>query len=310
MKQIEILAPAKINLFLKILDKRKDGYHNLETVFEKVSLFDKIYLKESPINEIIIRSNVCNSLFSGKHNTVYKAIHLIKEKIGVKRGVYAYVQKNIPVAAGLAGGSSDAAATLKGLNRLWKLGLGNKDLLNISKSIGSDVPLFMSEGSFLSGRERGDLVSRIKGAGKLKLWHILAVPNFGISTVCAYSLFDRYYFNKNRGLKNTDLQGKLRLTIPAYSVKIITYALLNRDVSLLNYYSYNSFESVITREFPKLASFKKTLEETSRDFVHISGSGPTLFMTFSTRKEAEGLIRKIRKVVNKCRCFLVNTCTV
>ncbi|MBL7130508.1 MAG: 4-(cytidine 5'-diphospho)-2-C-methyl-D-erythritol kinase [Candidatus Omnitrophica bacterium] len=308
MKQIQILAPAKINLFLKILNKRKDDYHNIETIFEKVSLFDKIILRESPKNDVIIESNVKDLRFLGKSNTVYKAIHLIKKRLRVKRGIYAYVEKSIPIGAGLGGGSSDAVATLKGINRLWRLGLCKKDLLNLSKNIGSDVPLFMLNGSFLLGKGRGEELSRIPGTSNLKLWHILVVPNLKISTHYAYSLFDKYYLSKKRGVRSGVLQGKLRLTIPTYSANIITYALLNRDVSLLNYYSYNSFKSLILREFTKLSSLNRILENINRDFVHLSGSGSALFMTFSDRKEAEYPIRKIKKVVSKCNCFLVHTC--
>jgi len=307
MKRITILAPAKINLFFKILNRRKDGYHNIETVFEKISLFDKILIKEIPGDDIIIESNSKDLSFSDKNNTVYQAIYLIKKKFRINRGLYVYVEKNIPVAAGLGGGSSDAAATLKGLNRLWGLGLPNRTLLNFSKRIGSDVPLFALKGNFLLGKGKGELLSRISGVNNLKLWHILIVPNIRISTPCAYSLFDKHYFAKKRESKSIKYQRKLGLTMPLYSANIILHALLNRDVSLLNYYSYNSFEDLITREHVELARFKRVLEDVTGDFVHMSGSGSALFMTFSRRKEAEYLIGKAKKVINRCRIFLVNT---
>jgi len=119
MKSINVLAPAKINLFLRILNKRRDGFHDIETVFEKISLFDKILIKEIPQDDIKVESNCREISLLGKNNIIYKVIYSIKSKFRIKKGIYAYIEKNIPIKAGLGGGSSDAAATLKGLNRLW-----------------------------------------------------------------------------------------------------------------------------------------------------------------------------------------------
>lgn len=305
MKEIQVLAPAKLNLFLKILNKRRDGFHNIETVFEKVSLFDKISLKEIPPNEIIIRSNVKN--LATKDNSVYKAASLIKNKFNIKKGLSIYLEKNIPVAAGLAGGSSDAASALKALNTLWNLGLSEKGLLKLSQNIGSDVSLFISKESFILGKGKGDKVSSIKGTKNLKLWHILIAPGIKIATPLAYSLFDRYYLGKKSGFANANLHRKLRLTMPPYSANIIAASLSNRDVSLLNYYSYNTFESLILKRFLDLARIKKNIEEKTKNFVHLSGSGSALFMTFSNRKGAGGLLEKVKKAVKDCRFFLVHT---
>lgn len=302
MKEIEALAPAKLNLFLKILNKRPDGYHNIETVFEKISLFDRIVIKENPRNEIIIESN-SRRLPLDKNNIIYKSIVLIKEKFKINKGLFVYLDKNIPISAGLGGGSSDAAAVLKGLNKFWKLGLSKDDFLDFAGFLGCDVPLFILEDSFLLGRERGDKLFKIPKVGNFKLWHILAAPDKAVSTIHAYTLFDKCSIgiSKNRG--------KMGLTMPDYSVNIITYALLNRDVSLLNYYSYNSFESLIIRQFPALIRIKSILERLTSSFVHMSGSGSTLFITFSDRKEAENVMEKIKinKAMNKCRFFLVST---
>ncbi|MDD5006209.1 MAG: 4-(cytidine 5'-diphospho)-2-C-methyl-D-erythritol kinase [Candidatus Omnitrophica bacterium] len=307
MKQVKVLAPAKINLFLKILNKREDGYHNIETVFEKISLFDKVILKDIPTDKVVIESNCKDILLAQKNNTVYKAICLIKNKFRIKRGLYVYIEKNIPIAAGLGGGSSDAAATIKGLNKLWNLGLSKKELLNLSRGIGSDVPLFMAEGSFLLGSERGNKVSKISKTDNLKLWHILIASGIKVSTPYAYSLFDKHYVRGEGEFRGSSLSKRLRLTIPPYGANIVTCALLKRDVSLLNYYSYNSFENLVIKQFPKLARLKGVLEDIAHDFVHMSGSGSALFMTFSNRKGAEYLIRKMRGLPKVCRYFLVST---
>jgi len=308
MRQVQILAPAKINLFLKILNKHRDGYHDIETVFEKISLFDRLILRDNPKDEIVIKSNSRDLCFRVKNNTIYKAIESIRRKLRIKRGVAVYLEKNIPIGAGLGGGSSDAVAALKGLNKLWGLRLSRRVLVNLAKNIGSDVPLFMSEDSFLLGRGRGEVLTRIPRTKSLKLWHILVVPDIKISTSYAYSLFDRHFLSRKKASGSGFLPGKLRLTIPAYSANIIIRALLSRDVSLLNYYSYNSFKSLILRRFTRLARLNRELENINRDFVHLSGSGSTLFMTFSNRKEAENLVRKIKKAVKSCSAFVVHTC--
>ncbi|MDD5292049.1 MAG: 4-(cytidine 5'-diphospho)-2-C-methyl-D-erythritol kinase [Candidatus Omnitrophica bacterium] len=305
MKQIDVLAPAKINLFLKILNRRSDGFHNIETVFEKVSLSDRIIFKNIPQNKVVVDSNIKS--LCGKNSSVYKAACLIKEKFKINKGVSIYLDKNIPMAAGLGGGSSDAASTLKALNGLWKMGLSDESLLNLSRNIGSDDPLFILKGSFILGKGKGDKVSRIKGVDGLKLWHILIAPKIKVSTPFAYSLFDRHYLGVRKACAGFDLPKKMKLTMPPYGANIITRSLFNRDVSLLNYYSYNTFESLILRQFPKLAKIKKAIEEKARDFIHLSGSGSTLFITFSNRKGAEGLLEKIGKVAPDCRLFLVHT---
>lgn len=307
MKSIKVLAPAKINLFLRILNKRRDGFHDIETVFEKISLFDKILIKEIPQDDIKVESNCREISLLGKNNTIYKAISLIKRKFRIKKGIYAYIEKNIPIKAGLGGGSSDAAATLEGLNRLWRLGLSTKELLNIAKNIGSDVPLFILKDSFLLGRGKGEKLTKIRGAGSIKLWHILINSGIKISTPHAYSLFDKHFFARNRGLKSKNYQKKMRLTIPPYSVNIIIHALFNRDVSLLNYYSYNIFEDLVVRKSPRLAKLKRSLEKITREFVHMTGSGSTLFMTFSSKKEASRIANKVGKVIDRCCCFIVST---
>jgi len=305
MKQIEVLSPAKINLFLKILNRRKDGFHDVETVFEKVSLFDRIILRENPCGEIVFSSNIKE--LSTKDNYICKAALLIKKEFNIKQGVSIYLEKNIPVAAGLGGGSSNAACTILALNRFWKLGLSNKELVNLARKTGSDAASFILKGSFISGKGRGDVVCPIKGTEKLKLWHILIAPNIRISTPYAYSVFDMYYLEKKVAFQGGNLHRKMRLTMPTYSANIILHALLSRDVSLLNYYSYNTFESLILRQFPKLARIKKAIEKETGSFVYLSGSGSTLFLTFSNRKGAEGLLGRIGKKVKNSRLFLVHT---
>lgn len=154
MRTIELTSPAKINLFLEILGKRNDGYHDIVTVFEKIDLCDRIRLSESD-SGIALTSNL-KELPLDKNNLVYRASSLLKNTYGVSKGVNIHIEKKIPVAAGLGGGSSNAAITLKGLNRLWKLDLTDRELYDIGKKIGADVPFFIFNHSFAVGSGRGD----------------------------------------------------------------------------------------------------------------------------------------------------------
>lgn len=307
MKTIEILAPAKINLFLKIINKRKDDFHTIETVFEKVSLCDKLLIKECPGKDIVIASNSRYLSSLKKNNLVYRAADCLRRKNKIKHGVFVYLEKNIPIAAGLGGGSSDAASVLQGLNLLWRLGLTQKDLVAFSRHIGSDVALFMFHSGFLVGRGRGDEITPCPALNSLQLWHILIIADVAVSTPRAYVLFDKHFFAKETHSKKPYLAKKMHLTIPDYSATIITHALLKRDVSLLNYYSYNSFKDIIVKQFPQVARLKKKIEAFSKEVVHLSGSGPSLFITFSQRKEALSLAKKLQNSVRGCRFFLVST---
>ena len=154
-------APAKINLYLKVLSKRDDGYHEIETVFERLALFDKITLRSLKNNEIKVS---CDNLGvpTGKNGLAYRAAGLLKSKFGITKGIGVKIVKRIPIAAGLGGGSSDTACILTGLNRLWKLGLGTDELSGLGKRLGADVPFFIGNFSFAAGKGRGDEITPIR----------------------------------------------------------------------------------------------------------------------------------------------------
>ncbi|PIU83199.1 MAG: 4-(cytidine 5'-diphospho)-2-C-methyl-D-erythritol kinase, partial [Elusimicrobia bacterium CG06_land_8_20_14_3_00_38_11] len=147
MVEIKLKANAKINLFLDILNKRKDGYHNIRTIFQEISLTDEIYVREIKNGIKIFCAHP--KVPTNKTNLVYKAADLLKKHSGIKKGILIKIKKNIPVGGGLGGGSSDAAAVLKGLNKLWNLKLTKNQLAGIGKKIGADVPFFIYGGRCL-----------------------------------------------------------------------------------------------------------------------------------------------------------------
>ena len=154
MKSITLSAPAKVNLFLKVLNKRSDGYHNIYTLFERISLADKITITAIPCGIEVSSDKFITA--DPKDNLVYRAAELIlkKGKVGVKKGVKIRVAKRIPIAAGLGGGSSDAGAVLMGINRLFDLKLKQAELVKLGNKLGADVPFFLLNTPFASGDRR------------------------------------------------------------------------------------------------------------------------------------------------------------
>ena len=179
---VVIWAPAKVNLFLEILGKRPDGYHELETLMATVSLDDELVFKEESSGEILLS---CDhpELSTGPDNLIRKAAEALRRRTGCARGARIELTKRIPMAAGLAGGSSDAAATLAGLNRLWDLQLPPADLMTLGAELGSDVPFFFAgPAAWCTGR--GEIVTPLRPGKALEL--VLVCPPVGLSTAAVY----------------------------------------------------------------------------------------------------------------------------
>ncbi|MFH1645089.1 MAG: 4-(cytidine 5'-diphospho)-2-C-methyl-D-erythritol kinase [Candidatus Omnitrophota bacterium] len=158
MRSITVKAPAKINLFLDVLNKRPDGYHNIVTIFQRIALYDTIKVKKTA--KYI--SLLCDSsdVPSGKNNIVYKAAKLMRAELGIKDGLDITLKKRIPVCAGLGGGSSDAAAVIKAINLIFNLNLSPGRLRAIAANVGADVPFFLTDESCAIGRGVGE---RLRG---------------------------------------------------------------------------------------------------------------------------------------------------
>jgi len=142
-----LYAPAKINLHLSVFDKRPDGYHNIETVFERINILDKIIISSLPTNETKILSDH-PELPLNRSGLIHRTVDALRDRTGVEKGVEIKILKNIPIAAGLGGGSSNAASVLMGLNKFWKLKFKKNELSDIGKRLGADIPFFLEESSF------------------------------------------------------------------------------------------------------------------------------------------------------------------
>jgi len=186
MAYINLKSRAKINLSIDVLGKREDGYHLVEMIMQTIDLYDYIKIEDSSDNKINIKSDNEN-IFLDENNIVYKAAKLIKEKFGIDKGLNIYIQKNIPVAAGMAGGSSNAAAILIGLNEMWNLNIDEQDLMDIGLKLGADVPFCIKGGAALA-KGIGEKLNKIKC---LKGVYILVCkPDIFVSTAEVYKNLD------------------------------------------------------------------------------------------------------------------------
>jgi 4-diphosphocytidyl-2-C-methyl-D-erythritol kinase len=249
-----IKAPAKINLTLDVLHKREDGYHEVEMVMTTVDLSDRIELSDIRENEIQV---VSQNRFvpDDQRNLAYQAALLVKNRFGIQRGVSIGIDKMIPVAAGLAGGSSDAAATLRGLNRMWNLGLSIDELAELGAEIGSDVSFCVYGGTALA-KGRGEKITHLPAPPNC--WVILAKPSVGVSTADVY--------------RNLDLT---RIEHP--NTKGMIDALKQGNYNSICRHTGNVLESVTLKTNPEVLQIKEQMERFGADAVLMSGSGPTVF---------------------------------
>lgn len=287
---LTLKAHAKINWFLKVLGCRDDGFHKIESLIQKVSIHD--VLKISPSDEL---SLISDGGIAEKENLVYKAASLLKSTYSVKAGAHLELYKNIPVGAGLGGGSSDAAAALMGLNQLWLLDLSPDALSKIAATIGSDVPFFLyGPASFAYGR--GEILTPCRALKKL---HILLVkPPFEVSTEWAYKNLKTIRFLENeaqeteKSRKMPDHLPKLtKKTEKVNNIKLLIRNIEEAQFSAISGSELNDLESVTIREFHVIAEIKDRLLELGAVFSLMSGSGSTVFGVFGSRDEAEAASR-------------------
>jgi 4-diphosphocytidyl-2-C-methyl-D-erythritol kinase len=267
-------APAKINLLLDVLRKRDDGYHEVEMIMTMVDLADRLEMEELPRDTIIISSQVGYIPLDEK-NLAFQAARLIKDRYDVRQGVYIHLDKKIPVAAGLAGGSSDAAAALRGLNRLWKLQIPEDELCSLGAELGSDVPFCVTGGTAIA-RGRGEKLEHI--ANPPQCWVVLAKPPINVSTADVYGRFRANELKEHPSISN--MVGALERG---------SFADICEGLG-------NVLEKVTLDVHPEVMQLKESMIRLGADGVLMSGSGPTVFGLVS--KEA-----KLPRIYNGLRGF-------
>lgn len=260
MNSIELAAPAKVNLVLRVLSKRKDSYHNIYTLFERISLADRIKITRIAKGITV----VCDKPVTERpqDNIAYKAAELILKAAKVSAGIRVDIKKRIPIAAGLGGGSSDAAAVLTGINKLLGLKFPKDKLMRLGARLGADVPFFIFDTPFAIGRGVGDKLQKLNL--DKKFFHILVYPGFKVATKDVYQ-------GLSKGLTNN--RGGVRIALP-------------EDWNSLERLLHNDLEAVVAAKKPIIGIIIKCLASSLGRRAIVSGSGPSVFCLCSTRKEA------------------------
>ena len=262
-KNIILKAPAKVNLTLDVKGKRSDGYHELETVMHQVNLLDIIRISQGT-GGIQIKSN--SSLIpTNEENLAYQAAEMILGEYAHKEGVEIYIEKNIPVGAGLAGGSTDAAAVIQGINQLYDLGLEEEELLEMAARIGSDVAFCLAGGSKLA-RGRGEILSNLPQ--RMIPYIILVKPHFQLSTAEVYRELDLTQVE--------EFPDNVAFLAAWEAYDIINIARNMRNV----------LETVSIRKYPEIAAIKAELIRTGALNALMSGSGPSVMGIFMEEEQA------------------------
>lgn len=269
---IHLRAPAKINLYLRVLGRRPDGYHELETVFERIDLADELTFEPEPHGVRLTCSDP--SLSCEEDNLVLKAARLLQQASGTVRGARIRLVKRIPIAAGLGGGSSDAATTLLGLNELWQLRFDHAKLIVLATQLGSDVPFFLSDAPFAIGRGRGERCEPI--ASERTLAHVLVVPDAQLSTKDIYA------------------SARFDLTAPRPSVTMVAHALSNGSLGELAKGLWNDLAPEAIRRCPIIARIQSRLRDLGCLGVSVSGSGPSVFGLCRESAHAQELVAALR----------------
>ena len=259
--KLQYKSYAKLNLFIRILEKRLDGYHNFQSIFEKINLFDQLTFETRRDNKILLESNI-KAL--EKENIIIDVIDLMREKSKVKiTGLNINLRKNIPIGAGLGGGSSNAATALIALNRLWKINKSNEYLKRLSLSIGSDIPFFLSNGSaWIEGK--GDIITSIYTKPR---WYVLVHANVCVSTKKMYELVR---INKTSNKCDYDDYTK----------------------SLVG----NDFLNIVLSSFPKLRMMYNKLSKIGN--LNLTGTGGTFFFVCDSELDAKNLHERIPRKYN------------
>ena len=264
---------AKINLYLKIGKKVSSGYHNLQSVMQKIDLSDNISIEPVSEDRIIVEST--NKEIENESNLAYDAALLLKKKFKVKHGVKIFIEKNIPLEAGLGGGSSNAATALINLNKLWGLKLKEKQLIELAAQIGSDVPFFIGENAALV-EGIGDKIKRIKKSFSINI--VLINPGFRVSTKWAYSAFDRQ---------------KPKIKTKA-EINSLVKAIEKKDIKEIANNLHNDFEPIVAKRYKIINEIKTNLLRNDALSALISGSGPTVFGVFNSIYEAREAFFKMQ----------------
>lgn len=271
--ELNLKALAKINLGLDVLKRREDGYHEVKMIMQTIHLYDRIHLKRTHTPGIKVETNLFY-LPANENNLVYKAAKLLMDEFHITEGVYIGLKKYIPVAAGMAGGSSDAAAVLYGMNRMFRLGLSRQELMERGVKIGADVPYCIMRGTALA-EGIGEKLTPLKPVPKCSV--LIAKPPISVSTKFVY---------ENLKLDENTVHP---------DIDVILEAIDAGDLKKMAANMGNVLESVTCTHYPVIQQLKDVMVEHGAINAMMSGSGPTVFGLFENKSDAKQAMTEIRK---------------
>lgn len=286
MNEIRLHAYAKVNLGLDVLRRREDGYHDVRMVMQNVDLYDKVSIKKIKTKEIILKTNL-TYLPIDENNLVYRACKLLMDEFDIQSGVYIDLYKFIPVAAGMAGGSADAAATLYGMNELFNLNLTIEQLMERGVKLGADIPFCLMGGTVLA-EGIGEKLTRLKDCPKTYM--VVAKPPFSVSTKFVYE-----NLKLDDNTKHPDIDGILK-------------AIEEQDIYGVCSRLENVLETVTAKQYPDIETIKKTMRDNGALNSLMSGSGPTVFGVFDDEEKAKKCNELLRNNKLVKTCYVVKTC--
>jgi 4-diphosphocytidyl-2-C-methyl-D-erythritol kinase len=264
------LSPAKVNLFLKVLSKRPDGYHNIFSLVDPVTLYDLIHIEETENDCIVVKDNK-GVLPEGELNTVYRAAKCIRDTYSVRKGVKIYVEKRIPIGSGLGGPSSNAATVLRALSEMWRISVTDEEFRDLGRSIGADVPLFLyGKPCIMEGI--GDVITSVTLP---RLWYLIVYPGVVLSTKEAYSRLKIVLTNNEKNIK---LMGNFK------NIGDIAGSL------------ENDLEQVGTIMCPQIKTIKDILVGAGALGALMSGSGSSVFGIFRNEGDVDKASTFVRQL--------------
>ena len=293
MKSYSLIAPGKINLYLEIIGDRADGFHELVMILQTIELADVIELKANDTQEITLH---CDhpQVPRDETNLAYRAAKLMCDSFADiyanYGGVDITIAKNLPVAAGLAGGSTDAAAVLVGMDLMWNLGLTQPELQDLAAKLGSDVPFCISGGTAIAtGRgEKLDLITNLNN-----LWVVLAkYKNLSVSTPWAYQTYRQNYGNSYL----SDVEGIISRSDRVRSGDLMN-AIIKQESGKIGKLLYNDLEKVVLPEYPQVAKLRELFADVGVLGTMMSGSGPTVFALCDNEEQATEVANKVSETI-------------
>ena len=278
-------ARAKINLSLEILGTREDGYHDLRTVMQTVYLHDRLVIKKADKTQLKLVCNLAH-LPVDNRNLVYAAAQYLMETYDLPQGLFISLKKNIPVSAGLAGGSSDCAAVILGINRLFDLRLPERELLETGARFGADVPFCLIGGTALA-EGKGDILTRLTPHPPVSA--VIAKPPMALSTAAVFNAYD--CMNHTEGRNSDTIISKIK----------------ERDIRGIVSGFYNALEDVSIGMCPDISKVKELYMESGAMGTLMSGSGPSVFAYFASQRQAGYAMKHVNLVMPDIEQFLTGT---